>query len=89
MCTASGGNPLAKVIWYKNDAIADESYTTSGRESRNTYTFVATTEDDDARFKCEARNEHSAEAKTAEIVLAVQCEYSRNHVQSGVLEFRH
>ena len=73
VCAATGGNPLAKVIWYRNNAFADESYTTSGRESRNTFSFVATTADDDAKFTCEARNELSAESRSAEIVLSVQC----------------
>ena len=51
----------------------DSSYTTSGRESRNTYTFAATTEDNNARYRCESVNELSAAPHNAEIVLSVQC----------------
>jgi len=51
----------------------DFSYTTSGRESRNMYTFVATSEDNNARYRCEAMNQMSIEPMKAEIVLSVQC----------------
>ncbi|XP_040568180.1 nephrin isoform X2 [Lepeophtheirus salmonis] len=72
ICTSRGGNPLADVIWYRNGELADKSYTSSGRESRNTFTFIAETDDDNARFRCEASNEFSAEPMDAEIVLSVQ-----------------
>ena len=73
VCAASGGNPLAKLTWHRNGELVDESHTTSGRESRNTYSFVATTEDDGARYSCQARNDLSAQPSSASIVLAVQC----------------
>ena len=73
VCTASGGNPLAKLTWHRNNELVDESHTTSGRESRNTYSFVATTEDDGARYRCQAKNDLSAQPSSADIVLAVQC----------------
>ena len=53
----------------------DSSYTTSGRESRNTYTFAATTEENNARYRCESVNELSAAPHNAEIVLSVQCKF--------------
>ncbi len=55
----------------------DSSYTTSGRESRNTYTFAATTEDNNARYRCESVNELSAAPHNAEIVLSVQCKFTK------------
>ena len=51
----------------------DSSYTTSGRDSSNTYSFLAATEDNNAKFRCESSNELSTEPSTAEIVLSVQC----------------
>ena len=60
---------------FKNDAVVDHSYTTSGRESRNVHTFVASSTDNNAKFKCEARNEMSVETMTAQIVLSVYCKY--------------
>ena len=74
VCVAAGGNPLAEIVWYRNGRPEDKSYTTSGRESRNTYSFLAAAEDDAAVFRCEASNRLSPEPMTAEIVLSVQCE---------------
>lgn len=51
----------------------DSSYTTSGRESRNTYSFIATTEDNNARYRCESQNELSNSPLSAEIILSVHC----------------
>lgn len=76
VCSAEGGNPLAKITWFRNGEQTDTSYTTSGRESRNTYTFMAAADDNDAVYRCEARNELRPEPVKAEIVLSVQCEFS-------------
>ncbi len=75
VCTAAGGNPLAEISWYRNGIKVDSSYTTSGRESRNTYSFLAATEDNNARYRCESENELSTAPQSAEIVLSVQCKY--------------
>ena len=75
VCTAEGGNPLAEIIWYKNGIKVDYSYTTSGRASSNTYSFVASTEDNNARYRCESKNELSPTPLSAEIILSVQCKY--------------
>ena len=75
-CVSYGGNPLATITWYRNDEMVDMSYTTSGRESRNMFTFVAASEDNNAKYSCEARNEMSVETMTAQIVLAVQCKFN-------------
>ena len=74
-CVSYGGNPLATITWFRNDEMVDMSYTTSGRESRNMYTFVAAPEDNGAKFSCEAKNEMSTETMKAQILLAVQCKY--------------
>ena len=66
-------SPLATTSWYKNDEMVDMSYTTSGRESRNMYTFVASSEDNGARFRCEAKNEQIVQPMKTEILLKVQC----------------
>lgn len=72
VCTAAGGNPLATINWYRNGIKVDTSYTTSGRESRNTYSFLAATEDNNAKFRCESENELSPVPQSAEIILSVQ-----------------
>ena len=58
---------------HRNGIKVDSSYTTSGRDSSNTYSFLAATEDNNAKFRCESKNELSTEPLTAEIVLSVQC----------------
>lgn len=73
VCRAAGGNPLAEISWYRNGLKVDSSYTTSGRDSSNTYSFLAATEDNNAKYRCESKNELSTEPLTAEIVLSVQC----------------
>ena len=45
ICVSHGGNPLAEIVWFKNDVGVDFSYTTSGRDgaksrSRKTPKFV-------------------------------------------------
>lgn len=72
-CVSRGGNPLAELIWFKNDVRIDSSYMTVGRESRNELTFQANTRDDLARFRCEATNIMSPKAKIADVVLTVMC----------------
>lgn len=67
---------MAKTTWFRNGVQVDTSYTTSGRESRNTLTFIAGTEDNQGKYRCESLNDLSAEPKKAEIVLSVQCKYS-------------
>ncbi|XP_059087472.1 nephrin-like isoform X2 [Tigriopus californicus] len=71
-CVSHGGNPLAEIVWYKNGDGIDFSYTTAGRESRNTYNFIAATDDNNAKYRCEAKNFMSTEPMVTEISLAVQ-----------------
>ena len=61
------------LYFFRNGIKVDSSYTTSGRDSSNTYSFLAATEDNNAKFRCESSNELSTEPLTAEIVLSVQC----------------
>lgn len=73
-CISRGGNPLAQLVWYRNqeERIVDSSYTTSGRESINTLTFVANSSDNNAVYRCVATNVVSPEPVTAAVRLTVQ-----------------
>ena len=73
-CISHGGNPLAQIFWFKNGDQVDMSFTTSGRQSRNAYTFVATADDNNAKFRCEAKNEmnRGGVPMTAEVTIPVQ-----------------
>jgi len=72
VCQAHGGNPLAQVIWFKNNQRIDHSYTTTGTRSENTFMFLAQPDDNNAVYRCEAKNRMVAEPLIAEIVMSVQ-----------------
>lgn len=73
-CISRGGNPLAQLVWYRNqeERSVDSSYTTSGRESVNTLTFVANSSDNNAVYRCVATNVVSPEPVSAAVRLTVQ-----------------
>jgi hypothetical protein len=73
VCQAFGGNPLAQVIWFKNNQRIDHSYTTTGARSENTFMFLAQPDDNNAVYRCEAKNRMVTQPLTAEIVMSVQC----------------
>ena len=73
ICVSRGGNPLAQLIWFRNNVMVDTSYDYFGKESRNEYTFVASKKDDMATFRCEASNMMSVTPKLADVVLSVYC----------------
>jgi len=72
VCESCGGNPLASIVWYKNNERIDHSYTTSGSKSKNTYMFVAAPDDNNAVYRCEAKNLMIIHPLTAEIRMSVQ-----------------
>uniref|UniRef100_A0A0N8CD86 Down syndrome cell adhesion molecule n=1 Tax=Daphnia magna TaxID=35525 RepID=A0A0N8CD86_9CRUS len=70
-CISRGGNPLAQIVWYKNEVKIDHAYETTGRESRNVHIFRAEASDNNARFRCEASNALTTTPMKAEITLTV------------------
>lgn len=76
-CISRGGNPLAQIVWYKNEVKIDHTYETTGRESRNVHIFRAEASDNNARFRCEASNPLTATPMKAEITLTVHCKSMR------------
>lgn len=71
-CVSRGGNPLAELIWYRNDQVVDVNYTTTRKESTNTLTFVVDSKDNNAIYKCEAKNSVSPQPMFAMVKLTVQ-----------------
>lgn len=54
-CRARGGNPLAQLVWFRNDEQVDFSYTTvAGKYSVNTLEFTVEGRDNDATYRCVA-----------------------------------
>ncbi|XP_076325678.1 nephrin-like [Tachypleus tridentatus] len=70
-CTSRGGNPLAQLVWFKNDKQIDFSYTTSGRKSTNKHTFIVDKSDNLAIYRCEASNIISSQPTNALVKLSV------------------
>ncbi|XP_064595394.1 nephrin-like isoform X2 [Liolophura sinensis] len=56
VCVSKGGNPLAQVIWFKNDQEVDFSYTGGNNKAVNELAFTVQATDNDAVYKCEASN---------------------------------
>ncbi|XP_055938972.1 nephrin-like isoform X2 [Argiope bruennichi] len=71
-CVSRGGNPLAKLVWFRNDQQVDVTYTTTGRESTNTLTFQVESSDNNAIYRCEATNSVSPKPMVAMVKLTVQ-----------------
>jgi hypothetical protein len=88
-CVSRGGNPLATVVWYRNEVKIDHTYETSGRESRNVYAFRAEPGDNIARFRCEASNALSVAPMKAEVTLTVHCKYLLTSYWSVLTIFIH
>ncbi|KAJ8316232.1 hypothetical protein KUTeg_006246 [Tegillarca granosa] len=56
ICISRGGNPLAQVIWFKNDVTEDISYESGRNRSENELSFQLKKSDNGAVFRCEASN---------------------------------
>ena len=72
-CVSRGGNPLATIVWFKNNVKVDKTFETAGRESRNVYAFRAEASDNNARFRCEVSNDLTVVTMKAEVKLTVRC----------------
>lgn len=72
-CVSRGGNPLAQLVWFKNDKQVDATYTNTGRESTNTLTFQVESNDNNAIYRCEATNSVSLKPMVSMVELTVQC----------------
>lgn len=76
VCVSKGGNPLAQVIWFKNDQEVDFSYTGGNNKAVNELAFTVQASDNDAVYKCEASNViPSPRPLTASYKLIVHCKY--------------
>lgn len=54
-CRSRGGNPLAQLVWFRNDEQVDFSYTTvAGKYSINTLEFTVEARDNNAVYRCVA-----------------------------------
>lgn len=77
LCRSRGGNPLAQLVWFKNNEQVDFSYTTvSGRESVNEYSFTIDASDNNAVYRCEASSPLiSPTPLVTSVKMTVHCEF--------------
>jgi len=73
VCVSRGGNPLAQVYWYRDDAELDFSYVSGGGRAENELVFRVEPRDNDAVYRCAASNQMTARPLTTDITLTVQC----------------
>uniref|UniRef100_T1IZV2 Nephrin n=1 Tax=Strigamia maritima TaxID=126957 RepID=T1IZV2_STRMM len=71
-CVSRGGNPLAQLVWFKNGDQIDFSYSTTNRESINTYSFQVDATDNNALYKCEASNSITTQPLATTVKFLVQ-----------------
>lgn len=71
-CRARGGNPLAQLIWYRNDEQVDYSYTTVGdKYSVNVMEFTVEPQENNAIYRCVASSPIMERSIEKEIKLKV------------------
>ena len=75
-CTSEGGNPVAQVAWFRNNAQVDFSYTTRDNHAYNNLIITATRSDNEAEYRCDAWNKVNAQTPlTVTRKLVVHCKY--------------
>ncbi|XP_022239800.1 nephrin-like [Limulus polyphemus] len=70
-CISRGGNPPPKLLWFRNGALVDSTYSGSGRETTNPYTFHVDSSDNNAEYRCEASNTITLKPTGATVKLKV------------------
>lgn len=72
-CRSRGGNPLAQLVWYKDDEQVDFSFDSyAGRESVNEYIFTVKPEHNNAKLTCESKTPINPTPMTTSVTLSVQ-----------------
>ena len=55
-CSSTGDDPTPTVKWLRDDVVFDDTSTTSGGVTRNSYTFTASSAEHLAVFECQTDN---------------------------------
>ena len=81
-CLSIGGNPLAQLIWYKNDEQIDFSFTTTtNKQSQNALSVVIDPNDNNAIYRCVASSSSLAHPLITEIKLKVHFPPAKVHIK--------
>jgi hypothetical protein len=87
MCTSEGGNPLAQIAWFRNNAQVDFSYSQRDNKAENELIISAERSDNDAEYRCEAWNSVNFEQPLMVTrKLVVYCKYIQLFVNNIYLK---
>ncbi|XP_050530864.1 nephrin-like [Daktulosphaira vitifoliae] len=78
-CVSKVGNPPAQLTWFKNNQPIQTEYRTSEKVSESTYSFIADVSDNNAKYRCEAKNSISQVPLNTDVVLSVS--FASGHVK--------
>lgn len=82
-CRARGGNPLAQLVWFRNDEQVDFSYTTvGGKYSVNTLDLKVEARDNNAVYRCVATSPIVERPMQKETRLQVYFNPAKVHINS-------
>ncbi|XP_074593436.1 nephrin-like isoform X2 [Brevipalpus obovatus] len=73
-CKSRGGNPLARLTWFKNNEQVDSSFKTyhDREESINEHTITIDSSHNNAAYKCEATSDYISKPMFASVKMSVQ-----------------
>ena len=74
-CIARGGNPVARVYWFRNGEELDFSYHSEPALAYNELVFTLQPSDNGALLQCQVTNKVTTTPLIKELKLIVLCEY--------------
>lgn len=79
-CSAVDGNPLPSLQWYRNGEPHFHEFKTDERNSRvwSELLITISPSDNNASYKCDAKNAAISEPLTAQVKLEVKCKWLLN-----------
>ncbi|XP_076671541.1 sticks and stones isoform X2 [Andrena cerasifolii] len=70
-CRSRGGNPPAKIVWYRNNEQVTTEYRSEGSFSESVLSIIAKAQDNNARYRCEVSNIMSVDPMKLHVDLTV------------------
>lgn len=76
ICKSRGGNPPARIEWFRNNEKVTSIYRTESSVSASSYTFTAQATDDKSRYTCKVSNSMTVSPMLTHVDLRVLCKYT-------------
>ncbi|XP_050438831.1 nephrin [Adelges cooleyi] len=83
-CVSKVGNPPAQLTWFKNGHLIHSEYRTTEKVSESTYSFIADVSDNNAKYRCEAKNSISPDPLYADVMFSVSFAPSQVKIKGPV-----